>query len=233
MLPLEPMARPTRLPVLTLPTMVLCLLALTAAFASTPASASASARTVRVGTTPHVPHGAHALGALAGGSPLSLSIGLTPRDPAGLAAYARAVVTPGSGVYHQYLTVAEFAQRFGPTGATIAAVRASLAAHGLHADSLSPNHLLLSVHATADDAAQAFSTGFERYRLPSGDTAYANTRSPLVDTSVAGHIQTIAGLQTVIQRHTDAERATRRAAGARGGFGSHASPQAVSAPITP
>src|SRR6201996_1644324 len=56
---------------------------------------------------------------------------LAGQDPAGLAAYAQAVSTPGSASYGQYLTPAQVQQRFGPTSTQIDAIKSWLTGAGL------------------------------------------------------------------------------------------------------
>ncbi|MGH2888476.1 MAG: S53 family peptidase, partial [Solirubrobacteraceae bacterium] len=78
------------------------------------------------------------------------TVALVPRRPAALAAYARAVSTPGSRLYRRYLSVAQFARRFGPRPAQVAAVRRRLRAHDLLSGPLSANGLELPVTAVAN-----------------------------------------------------------------------------------
>ncbi|MDQ6606095.1 MAG: protease pro-enzyme activation domain-containing protein [Actinomycetota bacterium] len=117
--------------------------------------------------------GSRVLGALDPRARLQLTIALAPRDAVALAAYAAAVSTPGSADFRRYLSVAEFARRFGPGAAAVAAVRSSLRAHGLYAGAPSVNGLALSLSTDAGAVAQAFSTSFHRIALRSGATAYA------------------------------------------------------------
>src|SRR5207248_6550130 len=79
------------------------------------AVSAAAPRQLRVGRAPPVPTGAAVLGRLAPTTPISTTVVLKPRDPAALEAYATAVSTPGSNLYHHYLSVSEFRQQFGPT----------------------------------------------------------------------------------------------------------------------
>ena len=139
----------------------------------------------------------HAVGAPAGSAQVNATIALTPRDPAGLAAYAEAVSTSGSPDYHQYLSVAQFAQRFGAAPSEIAAVRSSLAARGLTAGTVSANGLSLPIAGSATKAGGAFSTSFKRYRLKNGRTVYANTSAPALPSNVAGRVQGVFGLDTL------------------------------------
>ena len=160
-------------------------------------SAVAAPGAVKVGSPPHVPSRSKAIGALSGTTTLAITVTLQPRDPAGLQALASQVATPGSSVYHDYLSVAQFAQRFGPTTPQIDAVEASMRAHGLHPGSVSPNGLSIRVVANAERLERAFSTSFERYLLPDGRTAFANVSAPLLDASVAKTVQGVIGLDTL------------------------------------
>jgi subtilase family serine protease len=78
-------------------------------------------------------------------TPVRVTLALAPRDPSALAAYATAVTTPGSPLYHHYLTVAQFARRFGASPSAIANVREAVAAHGMAAGAATPNGLALEV----------------------------------------------------------------------------------------
>ncbi|HEY5317365.1 MAG TPA: protease pro-enzyme activation domain-containing protein, partial [Solirubrobacteraceae bacterium] len=81
---------------------------------------------VRIGAAPRTPAGAKVVGSVSGGTKINVTVVLNSQDPAGLAAYATDVATPGSSVYHQYLTVPQFAQRFGATTAQVRAVKSAL-----------------------------------------------------------------------------------------------------------
>ena len=162
------------------------------------ASASASPTgEIRVGAVPELSAGARALGALAGPTHVRVAVTLQPRDPASLAAYATAVATPGSDVYRDYLSVGQFARRFGPTTEQIEAVQSALRSRGLDPGRVSDNGLAIGVSATAAQLAHAFSLSFERYALPSGRTAFASTAAPSLRAKVAGFVQGVVGLSTL------------------------------------
>lgn len=144
-----------------------------------------------------VPDGAQPLGTLAQGTPLRLTVALEPRDPQALAAYAAGGSTPGSPSYRRFLSVRQFAHRFAPTGATVAAVRVSLERHGLHPGPLAANGLAIPVSTTAAQAQAAFSTTLRRYALGGGRVAVAPTVAPELDASIAGAVQSVVGLSTV------------------------------------
>ena len=179
------------------PRLCACALAGLAVLGLPAPSAVAAVRAVRVGSPPRVPARSKAIGRLSGATTLAVAVTLQPRDPAGLQAFASQVATPGSSVYHDYLSVAQFAQRFGPTTAQIDAVEASMRARGLHPGSVSANGLSIRVAATAEELEHALSTSFERYVLPDGRTAFANVSAPLLDASVAKTVQGVVGLDTL------------------------------------
>jgi subtilase family serine protease len=165
----------------------------------TVSAAPASARVVRLGRAPSLPAGAHPAGTLSDQTRLHLELALAPRDPVALTTYAREVSTPGSPLFHRYLTVAQFAQRFGPTPQQVDQVRSSLRAHGLAPGPVSANGLVIRVAPSAGQARRAFGIGLERYRLRSGRTAYANTTAPALDPGVARLTQAVVGLNTTAQ----------------------------------
>src|SRR5262249_24501035 len=77
------------------------------------AAGSAWAGVTAVGAAPSLPAGARIVGSLASSTPLHVTVTLQPRDPVALQAFADQVSTPGSPLFHQYITPDEFAQRFG------------------------------------------------------------------------------------------------------------------------
>jgi hypothetical protein len=175
--------------------LALCAGTLVLALAIQPAAASP--RQIRVGRAPRLPAGARVLGAVAPDIPLGVAVALEPRDPAALSAYATAVATPGSSVYHDYITPAQFARRFGATTTQIAAVEASLRGHGLVPGAVSANDLSITVQASAGQLADAFSTSLQRVVVPGGRAAYANASAPALDASVAPDVQGVIGLNTL------------------------------------
>jgi hypothetical protein len=173
-----------------------CAMATSAALFPGPVAA-APTHGIRVGSAALVPAAAHVIGALPGATKLGVTVALEPRDPSALAAFAAAVSTPGSDVYRDYITPAQFAKRFGPTPSQIAAVRSSLRAHGLHPGAVSANGLAIPVTATAGALADAFSISFSRLQAPRGQIAFASRAAPLLDASVAHLVEGVVGLDTL------------------------------------
>ena len=165
--------------------------------ASAPAAPGTSSGRVRLGAAPTLPPGSRIVAAVASATPLRVTVTLKPRDPAGLKALANAVSTPGSPLYRDYITPAQFVQRFGATTSQIRRVESSLRAHGLRPGSPSANRLSIPVRATAGAVARAFSVSFAHVVLRNGASGIVNREAPAVDAAVAPGVQTVIGLNTV------------------------------------
>jgi subtilase family serine protease len=155
---------------------------------------SASAAEVRIGRMPALPMGARLLDAVSPSTPMRLTVALAPRDASALAAYATSVSTPTSADYRRFLTVGQFAARFAPGAATIANVESALRADGLDVGALYPNHMAITVQASAGVVERALSIGLVRIELPSGRKAVVADAPPAFSGSVAGAIQAVIGL---------------------------------------
>jgi len=142
-------------------------------------------------------------GALAASAPIRLSIALRPRDPAGLQAFATAVSTPGSPQFRHFLSVAQFASRYGATDAAIAAVVATLRSDGLTVAAPTANHLMLRASGTAAVVQRAFATQLSTVTLASGRVAYSNTSAPALPPAVAADVQGVVGLNDLVTEHPE------------------------------
>jgi subtilase family serine protease len=160
-------------------------------------AATVSSGAVRLGAAPSLPAGARIAGSEPAGTPMHVTVTLQPRDPAALEAFATAVSTPGSPLYRDYITPAEFAQRFGAAPDQVQAVEASLRAHGLTPSQPAANSLSIPVNATAGALSHAFSVSFARVTLRNGAIAIANQQAPALDAAVAPDVQAVLGLDTV------------------------------------
>jgi subtilase family serine protease len=116
-----------------------------------------------------------------------------------MTAMANAVSTPGSPLFRHYLTTAQFAQRFGATDQQIAAVKSALTSAGLSVGNAEANHLTLSVSGTAGQVEKAFAVSLKQVKLASGRLAYANTGPPTLASSVAGSVEGVVGLNSLVR----------------------------------
>jgi hypothetical protein len=158
------------------------------------AAAASSPRMVRVGAAPRVPAGGRSLGAVASSASLSGTVVLKPRDNAALVQFIDAVSDASSPLFHRYLPAGAFASRFGPTEATIDAVRSQLATDGLRVTAVSSDGLLVDFSGSAAQIEHAFQTGVERYRLADGSTGQTATSAAALPSTVAGSVAGVVGL---------------------------------------
>ncbi len=155
-----------------------------------------------VGAAGIVPAGAARVGSTDSSAKISIDVVLQPKNAAALSQYATQVATPGSPLYHRYITAKQFPALFGPTSATISSVLAALRAQGLHPGAVSSDHLSISVTATAGQLEKAFGTSLASYRLASGRIGFANTSAPRVPASIAPAVQAIIGLDNLPVMHS-------------------------------
>ena len=159
------------------------------------AASAASSSRAAVGSPAPLAPGTQTVGRTASSTRLRLAVVL--RAQAGLAAYATAVSTPGSPLYGHFLTVAQFAGRFGATPTQVAAVSSTLRAAGLHIGSVSANQLVIPVTGTAGQVENAFSIALARVKLSGGRLAYTNEQAPTLPVSVASHVLGVVGLSDI------------------------------------
>lgn len=167
-------------------------LALTAAALGI-ASASGQDGLVRLGASPRLPRGTVSLGRAPEATSVSGVVVLRPRDPAALQEFIAQASRGG-----RYLARGQFAARFGPSAATVAAVSAQLDRDGL---TVSTGHagdgLTIGFSGSAGKVGRAFATTIVRYRLPGGRVARANATAPALPGSLAGSVAGIVGLDEV------------------------------------
>jgi subtilase family serine protease len=127
---------------------------------------------------------------------VSARIYLASRDAAGLAAFAMAASTPGTGAYRHFLTPAQAQARFGPAAAEADAVRAWAAGNGLTATGSAPGFGgYVGISGPAATVARAFNTTFGSYRL-NGKIVRAPEHPAYVPAAIAADVQAVSGLDT-------------------------------------
>ncbi len=152
-------------------------------------------------------HTAHAAAALPrpadagrlGDAAMSATLALRLADPAGAEALLAQVSTPGDRLYRHFLTPAQFASRFGPAAADVAAVQASLAGFGLTATRASTTTLRVSGPAAAFE--RAFQVELHAFNMPAqaGTPAYeyhAPLQRPTVPAGMAAMVEAVVGLDS-------------------------------------
>jgi kumamolisin len=189
-------ARLKTLAVLAAPLPVLALAA-APAFAGQRAAATRTALSSEVVSA--VSHANHT-GSLASSTKLSLEISLAPRDEAGLDSFVKAVSDPASAQYKDYLTVPEFASRYGASATTIAAVTSYLKSAGLSVGAVTANRLTIATSGTAAEAEKAFGVTIGTYQDATKRAFYANTAAPTLPAGIASEVDGVAGLSNYAQQ---------------------------------
>ena len=136
-------------------------------------------------------------GAVAADAPISVAVSLAPRDAAGLDAFLAQVADPKSALYKHYLTVSQFAARFGASPSAVKQVTDYLTAQGLKVSSVTANRLTVNATGTATQVAKAFGTQLATYHDNAAKRDYyANTAAPSLPADVAANVVDVAGLNS-------------------------------------
>jgi subtilase family serine protease len=172
--------------------------------------------------TAHVPasvaaHQVALVGAPESTQLLHLAVALPMRDPAGLAALLRQIYDPRSPLYRHYLSVSQFADRFGPTVADYEAAVRFFADAGLQITGVSANRYIVDVVGSVADAERVFHVKMGLYRHPTQRRLFmAPDREPTLDFAVP--VLHVSGLDDFTLPTPRVTHAT--VAGARAGTGS-------------
>jgi len=125
--------------------------------------------------------------------PITLTILLKPDDKAGFDRYLKELYDPHSAYYHEFLTQAQVASRFGPSAHYYHEVISYMEANGFGLVEGSKNRLTVTVRGSRADAEHAFDLHLNEYQV--GDQTFcANDTDPGLPKNLAPHVQSIAGL---------------------------------------
>jgi kumamolisin len=163
-------------------------------------------------TTPALAHSTRD-GAVDAGTPMSVAVSLKLRNSSDLDKLVADVSNPRSPRHGQFITPAQFNDRFAPTQSAVDSVSAFLRGQGLTVAKVSANRQVVTVNGTAGQLQKAFGTSLGRYT----DTAqhrdyYANDSAPKLPADVAAVVQGVVGLDNHAVKHTNNVRAHRPAA---------------------
>jgi len=133
-------------------------------------------------------------GAVPASTSITSVVYLAGQSPAAMAAYATAVSTPGSPLFHKYLTPQQENARFGATPAQIKAVTAWLTSAGLKV--VASDQHSITVTGTAAATQRAYGTAIHNY-VVGGQTYRAPVSDAQVPASVASAVLTVANLDNM------------------------------------
>ncbi len=156
-----------------------------------PAMAGGSGRVTLGGTVPRWATTANLKGPASGSMEIHVVLGW--RNTAALGSLLRAVTTPGSGSYRQYVSAAQFHQRFSPSGSEVAKVSAWLRSQGLKVTGTPASRLFVEASGSVARLQKAFATKINVYRH-SGKLMRAPAANPSVPASLRGIVHGVSGL---------------------------------------
>ncbi|MGF1431077.1 S53 family peptidase [Kitasatospora sp. LaBMicrA B282] len=145
---------------------------------------------------------------------ITVAVSLAQRDTAGLDAFLARVTDPQSPDYQHYLTVDQFAQRFGAAPETVSKVSDYLRSQGLQVGAVTANRLTVQATGTAAQVQKAFGTSLATYRDGhDGRTFFANTSAPVLPADIASVVTDVSGLNNYAKyTHFSSRAATPDAA---------------------
>lgn len=153
---------------------------------------------------PFTSHG-RVTGGVAGSVRLTIQVWLRPRDLAAAQRYATAVSTPGSRLYHRYLTPGVYTARFGASRAAAGAVESWLRRQGFTGIQADTQRNYVRATGTTAAINAAFRIQLENYRPSSGVNAgpyqlHANNRPVAIPTSLSRYVLGVTGLDNAAPR---------------------------------
>lgn len=139
----------------------------------------------------------------------------TAEQKAELAALVKAQQTLGSPEYHQWLTPAEYASRFGMSEADLQKVESWLESEGFNVDGVNHSRTAITFSGTAEQVETAFGTQMGEYRI-NGNVHWANATNLSIPAALAGVVQSVENLNTFrprpeVRYHAESELTARGA----------------------
>lgn len=124
---------------------------------------------------------------------ITLTFALTPEQKAELDALIQAQQTPGNPEYHQWLTPATYAARFGMSQADLEKVETWLESEGFNVERVSNSRTSIKFSGTVEQVETAFQTQMNRYRVD-GETHWANGTDLSIPAALQGVVLSVGNL---------------------------------------
>jgi len=170
-----------------------------AAILLTVATIPAAGRQVLQGQVPEAVAHSKALNRVPAATPMRLAVGLPLRNQTELDKLLQELATPQSPNYRQYLTPAEFAERFGPSEEDYQALADYMRANGLSVTGTHPNRMILDVSGTVTQIESTFHVNMMYWSHSTRGTFFAPDRDPSLDAGVT--ILSVTGLDNFVVPH--------------------------------
>ncbi len=128
-----------------------------------------------------------------------LHLTASPEQEAALEQLLAAQQDPGAAEYHQWLTPAEFGERFGASDEDLAAITAWLESQGLEVTAVAPNRRTIEFGGTARRMEQAFHTEIHAYQA-GGERRVANATELSIPRALAPVVAGVVSLNNFPRR---------------------------------
>lgn len=164
---------------------------------------AATSRHQLPGSTPAWANSSHQVGSTDGATPVDFRVYLDWAGGDAAQQYALSVSTPGSANYGQFLTSAQFRNRFAPAQTDVNGVKDWLSSQGFKVTGTPANKKYVEATGTVAQAAAAFDTSFAQYSVD-GKQVRGNNQPLSVPDALSG-VEAVIGLdesQTLAQQNT-------------------------------
>jgi kumamolisin len=141
-------------------------------------------------------------------SNMTVEVVLAPSNETQLNELLTNLYDPNGASYQQWLGTGQFAARFAPSDAQIAAVESHLQSYGLVVQTTSSPFLVRATGPSSVIAA-AFGTSLHNYRSAQGTAYYSNASEVQLPASIAAAVRGVVGLSNTVHLHTHIVRPAR------------------------
>jgi subtilase family serine protease len=160
---------------------------------------------------------------------VEIALHMSLRNSADLKKLATEVSSPSSSQYGRYLTSEQFAARFAPAAADVAAAKALLQNAGMTHIAVGPHGVYVSATATVAQLRSVFNVSQNLYSYK-GKTLRANKEEPTIPAALAGKVLYIEGLDDTAALRTPFHRSETQGALRSPAVATSASTAAVTPP---
>jgi subtilase family serine protease len=130
---------------------------------------------------------------VAAATSVSFDLVLSLQNATAAQTLVREVSTPGTALFHHYLTDAQWEAQYGPTQAQVKAAEAWLRQAGFTVGTVPSDHLFVSAQGTAAQVEKAFAVGLGTYQV-NGHNVRLATGPLSVPSTVAGIVSGVVGV---------------------------------------
>jgi subtilase family serine protease len=145
---------------------------------------------------------------------MSIELVLAPRNGAELQSLLKAVYSPSSKSYRQWMKTGQFYAEFAPTSQQTAAVTRYLASKGLKVGK-SSSPFLVEATGSSSEVTAAFKTNLRSFRDSHGVTYFSNSIAVQLPKTFAADVLGVVGLTNTVRAHDQVQHVPANAHGAK------------------